>query len=141
MNVGVMLPVERLRAHCDPFLSCPWDNGPVTRELVKEALEAGRLVSQPGTSDHAGRIAYLVVNEASDPIEVDVGVPVLRYWPDWIVLDGNHRLAAAIYADRSHIMADVGGQMDYAEELFGVDCSRKTPSTRQALELEAASRS
>jgi len=95
----------------------------VTQESVREALAAGRLVSQPGTRDHAGRIAYLVLNEAADPIEVDVGVPVLRYWPDWIVLDGNHRLAAAIYSGRSHIAAEVAGQLDYAEELFGVDCS------------------
>lgn len=122
MSIGVLVPVARLQAHCDPFESCPWDGPAVTREAVRDALELGHLVSQPGTEDHAGRIAYLVLHEATDPIEVDVGVPVLQYTPDWMVLDGNHRLAAAIFAGREFIRADVAGQLCHATELFGVDC-------------------
>lgn len=55
-------------------------------------------------------------------LEIDVGVPALNYLPDWMVLDGNHRLAAAIYARRPTILAYVGGQLDYAQRLFGVEC-------------------
>ena len=39
-----------------------------------------------------------------------------------LVLDGNHRLAAAIFAGREVTKADVAGQLDYATELFDVDC-------------------
>ncbi len=122
MGIGVLVPVARLQAHCDPFESCPWEGTPVTLDDVWVALASGRLVKEPGGTDHAGRIAYLVVNEAVDAIEVDVGIPVLNYRPTWMVLDGNHRLAAAIFAGREVIRADVAGQLDYATELFGVDC-------------------
>ena len=39
-----------------------------------------------------------------------------------MVLDGNHRLAAAIFSGTEHILADVTGQLGYATELLGVDC-------------------
>jgi hypothetical protein len=96
------------------------------------ALESGRLVKEPGGADHAGRIAYLVVHEAVDAIEVDVGIPVLNYRPNWMVLDGNHRLAAAIFAGREVIRADVAGQLDYATELFDVDCEVEDESVHSA---------
>jgi len=41
----------------------------------------------------------------------------------WPVQDGNHRLAAAIYSGRIHILGTVGGQLSYAESLFGIDCT------------------
>jgi hypothetical protein len=77
---------------------------------------------RPGANDHAARIAFLVKNEACDPIDVDVGCPSLGFQIGWMVQDGNHRLAAAIYAGRPYILANVSGQMDYAKRLFGVDC-------------------
>ncbi|KSQ21817.1 hypothetical protein APB26_32740 [Pseudomonas aeruginosa] len=65
----------------------------------------------------------MVENPATDPIAIDVGVPVLGYWgPSWMITDGNHRLAAAIYRGDTTISALVDGQMDHAFELFGVDC-------------------
>ncbi|AOJ73593.1 hypothetical protein WS83_01950 [Burkholderia sp. MSMB2042] len=70
-------------------------------------------------------MAFLVENEASDAIEVDVGVPVLRCYVRWLVQDGNHRLAAAMIAGRATIKASVAGQLDYAKRLFGVDCAAK----------------
>lgn len=129
---GVLVPVTRLQAVCDPFESCPWDGPGVTKEAVRMALESGRLVKEPGGADHAGRIAYLVVHEAVDAIEVDVGIPVLNYRPNWMVLDGNHRLAAAIFAGREVIRADVAGQLDYATELFDVDCEVEDESVHSA---------
>lgn len=82
------------------------------------------MVDKPDGEDHAGRIAYLVRNRASDPISIDVGCPALGYWgPKWMVVDGNHRLAAAIYRGDLTISALVDGQLDWALELFGVDCS------------------
>ncbi|WP_197419459.1 MULTISPECIES: hypothetical protein [Burkholderia] len=120
----VDLPVHRLARHCNPFRGHPWEVK-VTRGDVTRALKERQLVPVPGTSDHAGRIAFLVENEASDAIEVDVGVPVLRCYVRWLVQDGNHRLAAAMIAGRATIKASVAGQLDYAKRLFGVDCAAK----------------
>lgn len=117
----VTLPVRRLARHCNPLTGKPWGVR-VSRRSVREALREGRLVAEPGTFDHAGRIAFLVVNEAVDAIDVDVGVPALGCHVRWLVQDGNHRLAAAIYAGRAGIRAMVGGQLDYARRLFGVNC-------------------
>lgn len=117
----VDLPVARLSRHCDPFRDQAWGVA-VTRADVRRALRERRLVPVPGTDDHAGRIAYLVENEAADPIEVDVGVPEMHCYVGWLVQDGNHRLAAAMIAGREKISASVGGSLGYAKRLFGVDC-------------------
>ena len=119
----ILLPVHRLKRHCNPFgLISPWGGARMTRAAVRRALAERRLVDQPGGDDHAGRIAFLVEHEAKDAIEVDVGVPALNCWVGWMVTDGNHRLAAAIFSGRPFIPATVGGQMDYAKRLFGVGC-------------------
>ena len=119
MPVGI--PVRRLAKHCDPFRGEPWGMR-VTKQHVSIALKDRRFVRRPGSIDHAARIAFFVQNVACDPIEVDVGCPILGFHMQWMVQDGNHRLAAAIYAGRTHILASVGGQMDYARRLFGVNC-------------------
>lgn len=119
----VALPVSAVIAHCNPYgSSAPW-GVPVDMADVKLALSQRRLAAEPGSDDHAARIAYLVENPATDPIAIDVGVPALGYWgPSWMITDGNHRLAAAIYRGDATILALVDGQMDHAFELFGVDC-------------------
>lgn len=118
----VLLPTARLARHCNPFRGEPWSVR-VTKQMVRHALQERRFERKPGTIDHAARIAFLIEHEATDAIEVDVGVPALNYWPSWMVLDGNHRLAAAIYAKRPMILTNVGGQLDYAKRLFGVECA------------------
>lgn len=119
--MGVMVGVGRLGRRCNPFGDSPWGVR-VTRADVRRALEEGRLAERPGGDDHAARIAYLVKHGWKDAIEIDVGVPVLGYVVDWIVTDGNHRLAAAMYMGLDRIEASVGGQMDYAKRVLGVDC-------------------
>lgn len=124
--VPVDIPVHRIARHCNPYRGEePW-GCLVTKRDVRRALAERRLVSAPGSSDHAGRIAYLVENEADDAIEVEVGAPALQCYVGWFLYDGNHRLAAAIYAGRSLIKASVGGDLGYAKRLFGVEC--KEPS-------------
>lgn len=59
---------------------------------------------------HAERIAWLVLYPAEDPIEIDVGVPILGYHIPWPVLDGNHRLAAAIFRKDLTILVAPAGQ-------------------------------
>lgn len=120
----VRLPVTRLEAYCNPYGNdSPWGVS-VTMGDVETAIEGGRFAAVPDGDDHPARIAYLVLNPASDPIELDIGCPSLGYWgPSWPVLDGNHRLAAAIYRKDDSIAALVAGELDHAFELFQVDCT------------------
>ena len=120
-EIPVLLPVKRLARHCNPFHRELWGVR-VTKQMVRCAIRERRFERTPGTINHAARIAFLAEHEALDAIEVDVGVPMLNYCSEWMVLDGNHRLAAAIYAQRPLILARVGGQLDYAKHLFGVEC-------------------
>ena len=118
---AIALPVRRIVRQCHPLRARPW--GIVVRARdVWAAYRAGRLVAEPGTDDHAGRIAWLMTQPVLAPIEVEVGVPALHCYVDWIVTDGNHRVAAAVLRRDRTIAAHVGGDLDYARELFGVDC-------------------
>jgi hypothetical protein len=123
--MAIMIPVKKLTALCDPFRQLPWGVR-VTKRPVQKALFDRRFVEKSGSDDHAGRIAYFVENESPEAISIDVGVPVLGFCPGWFLADGNHRLAAAIFAGRLEILATVSGQLDYAETLFGVDCVEHT---------------
>lgn len=70
---------------------------------------------------HVGRVRYLMQFGWDDAIELDVGIPVLNYsGPEWKVIDGNHRLAAAALRGDEHILVTVGGQLDHATALLGV---------------------
>lgn len=104
-----------------------WRSKPITKAEVKEALDKDRLEPksfQTWTKEsrrrHIERVAYLVRHPNLEPIDIDVGIPVLRYAPDWPITDGNHRLAAAFYRGDKTIKADISGQIDYIEELLGV---------------------
>lgn len=95
--------------------------------MVRDALQKGWLRDKPvgvgaPALSHASRIAFLVKNGWADAIEVDVGIPSMRCYVNWPVTDGNHRLAAAAYRGDKAILASVGGCLDYAFELFGVEC-------------------
>jgi hypothetical protein len=81
------------------------------------------LCSLKTRTQHAMRIAYLVINKASDAIQIDVGVPELSCHVDWPIQDGHHRLAAAFYRGDETILADVSGSVNYAKEILGIDIS------------------
>lgn len=123
------LPVVAVKRHCNPFKSdAPW-GVTVRQKDVRQALIERRLVGTPDSDDHAARIAFLVENPAKDPILIDVGCPSLGYWgPNWMVTDGNHRLAAAIFRGDATIPALVDGELEHAFELFGVDCEEHYPT-------------
>lgn len=131
---AVIIPVARLREVCDPLETPPWYEArgkPISRSEIAAAIEAENLLSQRYglvavdwfRDHHVWRIAYLVVNGWKDAIEIDVGCPDLGLRVPWPVTEGNHRLAAAIYRGDMEILADVGGDVDYAFELFGVECA------------------
>lgn len=127
MDEVVLISLDRLARLCDPFETSPWAT-PVSREAVQRAIETGRLVSAPlpgNEGDHAGRIAYLVVNPADDPIDLDVGVPELGCDVDWPVVDGNHRLAAALFREDRDIAVTWAGSSVLFEQQFAVKRSSR----------------
>ncbi len=125
-EVGVsMLP--------DALLRDPWGAG-VTEAGVKVALTTGKLQSTPvecrgiyappeAASEHEARIAWFVKHGWNDRIQLDVGAPDLGCHIDWIVIDGNHRLAAAIYRGDQIIDCTIGGDLRYADELLATQIS------------------
>lgn len=71
---------------------------------------------------HIEKIAWFVLNGFHQPLNLDVGVPFLGYHVDYPVLDGNHRLASAIYrfvcsGEDLEIPLLIDGSIDYAQEL------------------------
>lgn len=74
---------------------------------------------------HARRIAWLMKNGWDAPIDIDVGIPSLGYYP-YILTDGHHRLCAAIMTGESWIKAQISGSVDYAFKLFGVECTHQS---------------
>ncbi len=112
----------------------PWYAG-VTEKGVALALATGNLRSAPiltvkmgwtePASVHEARIAWFVKHGWSDTIQLDVGVPSLGYCADWIVEDGNHRLAAAIYRGDKTINCGISGDLCYADELLGTQVSEQ----------------
>lgn len=121
------VPLDRVLALANPLATWPWNNERPSEEELHSMLFSAPLEPSPVDADqaairHIGRIRYLVQHGWSDPIEVDVGVPVLGYaGPNWPITDGNHRLAAAAVRKDSTILVDVAGQVDHASSLLGVD--------------------
>lgn len=115
----VNLKTELLLSYCDPFGRNVWGN-PISREEVLLALSQNRLVSDfEDKSDPAGRVAYLVVHKAEDPVEIDVGEP--GTFAEWFITDGNHRFAAALLRGDEEILCRISGCPEYIEHFFGLD--------------------
>ena len=143
-TVAVELSVETLRSTVDPFKSDPWDCGGITIEEVQAAIAENRFclkyhspvkwTGEGGLTrqEHIERVAFLAVHPSSHPIEIDVGVPALGSYCDYPLQDGHHRLAASIIRGDQLILANVSGQLDYAAELFGVDCAERDFHTTEA---------
>lgn len=145
------VPVKNLKRICNPFEHCVWDiPKPVTIDEVSMVLATGAMAADydedlhdKSSIDHAQRIAYFVHNGWQDPIVIDVGVPTLGFNPDWIIWDGNHRLAAAIYRGDKFIEAEIGGDVDYAAQLLGLAVDevtaavnlRSSPKTRETISV------
>ncbi|MEJ6002523.1 hypothetical protein [Paucibacter soli] len=129
-----MVPVRRLARHCNPF-DPVWDTPDLRRHRitlaqVRKCIELRQFEPTPFNpasdcptwrlSRHARRVAYLAVHGWGDPIHIDVGVPAMCCHVDWLVEDGNHRLAAAIVRNDEHIASIISGSHDYCREILGV---------------------
>lgn len=136
---SVVVPVSKL-LQWSPFDHSIWDSvkTPITKEEVADAIKHGRLHGEPWDfsatrEQHIERIAYLVVHPDRSAIDVDVGIPSMGLYLGWIVEDGHHRLAAAIYRGDETIEVSLSGSLDYADELLGI----KTPRTISERALNA----
>lgn len=90
----------------------------VTDAEIETAILQGRLIDSPlfpqeewTREQHIERIAWLVLNPATDPIEVDVGIPFMGFVPENPIQDGNLRFAAALYRKDPWILATLSGQV------------------------------
>ncbi len=128
----VKLPLAKVVALRNPYSSCPWGHSPIRPWEIRKAIAERRLRAKitDGWSgnfsrkENIERIAYFVVKGWRTPIGIDVGIPGLVFSHPGLT-DGYHRLAAAIFRKDSHIRAIVDGSLEYAFELFGVDCEEK----------------
>lgn len=111
----------------NPFETNPWmDDVPITYDEILDAIVSDRLQTEPDSeklnsrSYHIERVAFMVVNKQDRPIDIDVGIQCLNYFPSMPVEDGFHRIAAAMYNDETTIMANYSGQCDWANQ-FSVE--------------------
>jgi len=118
----------RLQAIADPFVMHPWGSPGITPADVRRAYERGHF--QPNEpekqaslgrrgADHVARIAHLMRQGWTDPLQLDVGIPELGDRPDQVVQDGFHRLAAAIVLDKPWVYVDIAGSATQARHLLG----------------------
>lgn len=110
------LPIDFLTSITNPFLTDVWGCGSITVKMVAEATPNPEHYDPDDDSQlwsaaqHAGRVKYLA-SAAIDPIDIDVGVPCLGYH-NRRVLDGHHRLCAAVYLGHKTILCRVQGEID-----------------------------
>lgn len=96
---------------------------PKDGEVRQSAINSGNLVATPvgakarSAEEHASRVAYLAVNGWQDAIDIDVGVPGMCGDGEPNVLDGHHRIAAAIFRRDATIEVSIIGDEDYAAEV------------------------
>ena len=115
---GITRPITKAevkKAICEKnFMNIPWEMADV--ECAYEVVVSNK--RHMTRKQHAARIGFFVTYGWTDPIEIDVGVPNLACYVDWIVEDGNHRLAAAFYMGNEYIEANVSGDLSYARKML-----------------------
>jgi len=123
------ISIKAIKEHRNPFQADCWNglSRPITKYEVTKAIQQGKLLKPDSRSsvwgaeykrsEHIQKIAYFVVKGWKRTIHLDVGSPDIGYYVDWLVEDGNHRLAAAIYRKDETIKAFINGSLDEAREL------------------------
>nr|WP_250807768.1 hypothetical protein [Neorhizobium tomejilense] len=125
-----MVPLDRITAVCNPLRDPPWYDGQgITAEGVGAALREGRFELRQYSLDRLGpdwtvaqheeRIAWLVQNPQTDPIEIEFSHP---NYETFSIDDGNHRLAAAIYRQDAAIAVQLGGYFGNCVRALGIIC-------------------
>lgn len=103
----------------NPLLNPPWENiSPIEPDEVWQRVAAknfnrneygfGRNWSR---ELHVERIAYLIQHPSTQPI-------ILDFSQQWIIYDGNHRVASAILTNQETIWAEVYGPKSKIKLLY-----------------------
>lgn len=116
----------RTRLSYSPF--GVWGHDPRTmRAEVKKCIAEGVYETVPYSTHwfyteltrHAARIAYLYTQQI-EPLELDVGIPSLGYWPEHLLTDGNHRFCAALLRGDVTVPVIFSGSVEEFEQLFDI---------------------
>jgi hypothetical protein len=107
-NKLIHLPLFYLQKDCNPFTTCPWNCGKITKEEITQAIALKQFSNKPvidtePKAKHIARIAWLVVHKDDKAVELAVGNPSFH----WFINDGNHRIAAAIYRNDAFILSEI----------------------------------
>lgn len=101
---------------------------PITRKEIKESLSKEKdkilkgynfLLQSFDENERIGhilRIAYFSICGWKDSISIDVGIPNFCN-VNWFVIDGNHRLAAAIFRRDEEMLVNFSGSIEFGKEL------------------------
>jgi hypothetical protein len=130
------LDVAKIMEYANPFNGCWMElDKPITIEEVKQCIKDGKaelaitpswydiafkkvqLTPEEIRENHVKKIAFFALNEPEKVISIDVGIPSMGHYPDYILDDGNHRLAGTIVSGRPTIKASVSGAEDHAREM------------------------
>lgn len=129
-EMGVIrVSTEWLGTLVNPLESNPWTGSPLTALDVSDAMVYGSGGHEPVEcqesldlygcdSCEVQRIAHFVQEGWTstlldpEPITLDVGVG--NYFPEWMLVDGNHRVAAAIVGGVEWVDVSVHGSWDRA---------------------------
>lgn len=117
------VPIKRLLKVGNPFEQNIWNRDQVTKERVRQYIESG--LTEPRFIDMAARfhvdedwdirrIAHLVLNPNDWPLLVVVN----DVDGDFELVDGWHRLAAAIYREEEDILISLSGIVNGWDEAF-----------------------
>lgn len=121
----ISAPLAYVLAAADPFTGDPWGVGPLRPSDVRAAIEFSgphpcTLVDLAGSCRECeiNRVAHLALwgwpPAEVDPHPVVIDVGALDYVPVWPIVDGNHRVAAAVVRGDTHIEVMVTGDYDRA---------------------------
>lgn len=145
------LEVAKIMEYANPFNGCWMElEKPITIEEVKQCIQDGKaelavtpswydiafkkvqLTPEEVRENHVKKIAFFALNVPEKLISIDVGIPSMGHYPDYILDDGNHRLAGAIVSGAKTIKASVSGAEHHAKDMglwnpneFHIEASRR----------------
>jgi hypothetical protein len=147
--------LARVLALADPLASDPWGVGAITHTHVQACLDAGHTAGAAGPHDcargdtprdqsdgldlgpwcHPCEVASIarwvtagLPENDAHPVTLDFGFG--WFVPEWMLVDGNHRVAAATLRGDAHLVVAVHGDWDHAVRVLvdGVDFNEEVAS-------------
>lgn len=133
---------EEIEEFCDVVGGTVWHCDPVDPDRIKARAASGdtiatpwQVMSTPGhelpddfdpVSWHEGRVAHLILNPQSDPIEIEFAD--FGSGPEPMIVDGAHRLLAAIISGAERVAVTFAqDQEEEALEVFPEMTRQATP--------------